>query len=131
MTDSAAPTLLLPPDVESHPPLAFHCPHCAAPMTLNWVNVYAHVHSLRAQWTTATRPRDIYDEITGKGLKLDCPMCQQDMRLQVEPVARFSVTATAPDPLEAYPPNSRYWEAQKRGLPIGGNLTLAPQEPTP
>lgn len=121
-----APTLLLPPDVETHPPIDFQCPHCAAVVSLNWAAVYAYVHRLRAEWTTATRPRDIYDEITWKGLKLDCPMCKGDMRLQVEPVARFTITATAPDPLEKHPPNSRYWEAQKRGLPVSGNLKLSP-----
>lgn len=57
-----------------------------------------------------------------------CPACGKPMDLQLIPVVTYRLSAVAPDPLERYTPNSRYWEAQKRGLPTSSNLTLNPQE---
>lgn len=115
-------TLLLPPEIQTHPEVTFFCPHCGQEHIALIANLYETFHARRAEWTTATRPPDIYRDMAEYPMRESCLACGKEVRVRLHVVTQFTVSAAAPDPLEKYPPNSRYWEAQKRGLPTSPNL---------
>ncbi|KQR22897.1 hypothetical protein ASF71_06940 [Deinococcus sp. Leaf326] len=118
---------MLPPEIVNHAPLTECCPHCAAEMELQLADVWAMVNQGFFRLDT---PDKRQSELERWKLRQDCPGCGKPIDFSLIPVVSYRLSALAPDPLEKYPPNSRYWEAQKRGLPTSSNLKLpAPEQP--
>lgn len=125
--DGAPPERLLPPEIEAHPPMQLRCPHCGATLVLrlSWMYIWATEHT-----TYGTRtPQERQALLERSDRRVRCEPCQGTICVQLIPHVTYEVQATAPDPLEHYPPNSRYWERVKRGLSGSGNLKLDPDLP--
>lgn len=112
---------MLPPEIASHGPVRAFCPHCAVEMEITLTSIWAAV----SYWTSRTQfPDQRQRLLEGWAHREECPICKKPVDFSLLPTVTYRLAATAPDPLEKYPPCSRYWEAQKRGVKTGSNLRL-------
>lgn len=116
-------TTLLPPEITAHAPLEAPCPHCGAELVMSLQEIYADI----AQRHRMTTPEARRSALMYHSERVLCPGCEKPIDVSLTPHTSWELNMTAPDPLEYYTPNSRYWEAQKRGLPTGSNLKLGPE----
>lgn len=115
---------MLPPEVLDSPPAEAFCPYCGVTLSMDLAEI----------WATATEytggmhhPRNRQSALEGWKQRSPCEACGKPIDATLTPTVTYHLTLTAPDPLERYTPNSRYWEAQKRGLPTSSNLKLTPE----
>ncbi len=115
---------MLPPEVLNSPPAEAFCPHCRAELTTDLAGIWATATQYDFGLSTAYRRQAALERWKERW---DCPACGGKIDATLTPTVTYHLTLTAPDPLERYTPNSRYWEAQKRGLPTSSNLKLTPE----
>lgn len=112
---------LLPPEIEAHPPLEATCPHCGSELIMDLKDIYSHV---TRHFALVGTPEARRRELMLYGERVECPGCGGKIDVTLTPYTSWGLNMAAPDPLEKYTPNSRYWERQKRGLPASNNLKL-------
>ena len=114
---------LLPPEVLDSPPAEARCPHCGKLLAMELPEIWAHATKHYYRLNSA---RNRQDALESWKQRMPCAWCGEQIDATLTPTVTYHLTLTAPDPLEKYPPNSRYWEAQKRGLPTSTNLKFDP-----
>lgn len=116
---------LLPPEVAGHAPLTELCPHCNVELHIGmaevWQDATTHAYALET-------PHQRHRALEHWTLRQDCPGCGRPIVFSLVQVISYRLSAVAPDPLEAFPPCSRYWEARQRGLPTTPILRLDPPD---